>query len=225
MPASLSFGDTPQMQALLRKCGVYAVRQNGIAVVRDDMKGNAGLIAHVGRRPQAICAGQCGGNGGGNNGDPFAVSYDGVSIGSVSSVVGLGFASDIAAYPYSNAQDQWDDFAFALFMANSGTFYGPYYSVPQSNNCVGQMLEAIGSAISGLFTWLATNAIRVFGTAASNVVFWAKAALAGELTIAEAASAILAVLSSPELLAAIAAVGLAILTVAAIYEYIQCMRG
>ena len=82
----------------------------------------------------------------------------------------------------------------------------------------------------GFGTWLVANAQKyAAGQALKNVLFWLQNAQAGEVTWAECMESVLATLGASEVLAAIGAWiavgGAAILTVAAIYEYIRCMNG
>lgn len=227
MPGPLAFADTPRMQALLRANGILAVRQNGAAIVRDDMKSNAAFVKHA-TRPLIVaapnpfsCDTECT--------DGFEGDYDGIPLGPVSTGYVLDVEWGLAPY-YGDTVDAYEDWFFALNYPWGSVAYGPTYTVAPSDNCVTETLNAIGSAIVGFGSWLVANAQKyAAGQALKNVLFWLKNAQAGEVTWAECMEAVLATLSATEVLAAIGAWiavgGAAILTIAAIYQYIRCMNG
>ncbi len=191
------------------------------------MKDNAGFLRHA-VRPFIVvapnpfsCDVQCE--------DGFQGYYDGVPLGPVSTGYVLDVEYGLGPY-YGDTVDAYVDWAFALSFPYGSIVYGPVYTMAPATNCVTETLEAIGSAITAFGSWLMANAQKyVAGKALSNLIFWLKNALAGEVTWAECMEAVLGTLGAAEVLTAIGAWvavgGAVILTVATIFEYIRCKTG
>ncbi len=186
------------------------------------MKGNAALVKSVLRpggslRPEELIA-----HGGGGGQDGFAVSYDGISLGTTTSYAGFGSIGN-----YWGFEPTFWNWAF-VFGAITGdpVVYGPVYVIaPIPTNCGPEALSTITVAASALAKWLASNA----GAAYKALVGFAfDEYAAGEIGAVEFLGACLAGLSAPEVSAGLLTVG-AGLTLAAVlaayWSYLKCVSG
>lgn len=221
-PAALK--DTPEMQALLRRWNLLAVRENGVGVVRDDMKWNTTLVKRVTRPAMLIC-GCSGGGGGGDEG--FDAEIDGVSVGSISSVAGLGFTAYSANYPYLDAQAQYDEMTVALnAVGNGGYFYGPTYTVGMSpaQACAENLFNSVDSAMKQLAVFIGSVAAAAskYGIT-SGVLASARGLLAGTVSLEGFLDVILATFTVSALAEILIDAGIGI-AASLLVEYLWCLK-
>ena len=145
-----SFGNTQSMQEFMRTNGLLAIRRQGVTVVRDDMRMNEEFVKHATRRfranPMMVqapgmfqCSFQCD--------DGFQGAYDGIEIGPVST--SWVYGAELGLASYGDTIDGYLDWLFAVSYPQNTYYYGPTYimNAPNSPNCLGEELAAIGSAL------------------------------------------------------------------------------
>lgn len=213
-----TFSDNARLQALMARNSVAMIRQGGEAVLRSDLKSNIALATHA-ARPFMIRA--PGGGGGDSIDDDFAVEYDGVAIGGVSTAFVGGTDWNIAIY---NSQDSINDYFDLLYAVDtpSGFYYGPVYTTP-SPACNGNFASIIAAAAAAVYNWLqkAGAALLVGQLRTAWAAYGAEA-----ITAEEFIGVALAILTAPELLAALASAAVVIslaALVAAIWSYRDCI--
>jgi hypothetical protein len=215
------FADTPRMQALLQRNGLLAIREHGVGIVRDDMKSNVAFVKRV-TRPAMISCG-CSGGGGSSDGG-FSVEYDGVSIGGVSAVVGLGFEAFSANYSYMNSQEQFDEFMWALDAVNDGGYcYGPIYTVPTPISCAEQLFGSVSSAMKQLAIFIGSVAASAARYGITNgVLSSANGFLTGSVSLEGFLDVLLAVFSFSALSEILIDAGIGI-AISLLVEYLWCL--
>lgn len=138
--------DTPEMQALLYRQGLLGVRQDGLAVIRDDMKADVALVHHLTRvrvlNPDILACGV------GSSCQPqnyFTVELDGIpiattstySLGSTETFDSCGVNLNVALYA-SSTSGYFDLAASSLIngpACAASPVYGPTYTVAKPVAC------------------------------------------------------------------------------------------
>jgi hypothetical protein len=175
----LAFSDTPAMQELLTKNGLLAVRENGIAIVRDDMKTNPAFVKRATRPFIVLCGCATGGDGDSDGG--LSVEFDGIPLGFSSSVSTTTGTFEFGGYGTAYGGDS--DFLTGLIAPGDTPLYGAEYSAAGSFNdasCVESEMETIIAAAGAFYAYM-KNLIDA-GKADPQVRALYLAYTAGELT-------------------------------------------
>jgi|GEM_PF-4937898 len=217
---SLPLEDNPRTQDILSRNGIFGVRENGIAVLRSDLKDDAALVKHMSRPYTVPCRFNCGGLTGYGGGDGFTVEYDGIPIG----MVGNGFFEDGTALDFAlysaDSNFFWD---ISTAFAYDGNYnYGPVYTIPRPIACAEQIITNVKNLAIVLVGAAINTLLSKYGPGTVAVVRSARGLIAGVVSLEGFCDVLISAISFvavSELLADFA-VGL---TIGMILDYFGCL--
>lgn len=227
--AVLPFRDTPEIQALLYKQGLLAVREKGIAIIRDDMKSNPAFVKHA-VRPAIIYCGTGIGCNNGNNSDQFTIELDGVPVSTVSTfTLGSGGGPcglNLSTALYISSSTGWFDLGAGSLLDSSSCpaspYYGPIYSVPKPIACGNEIAGSI-KTLATLLVGAALNTLQSkYGQGIVAVVTSARGFLAGTVSLAGFCDVLISALGAATLGEVLLDFAIGV-TVGAILAYLACL--
>lgn len=213
------------MQQLLHQNGLLAIRENGVAFIRNDMKSNPAFVKHAMRPLIRSCQGIPGCQQGVPPDQVLTTEYDGVPAGYMNTSFVGSSQWNVAVY-YGNA-DYWTDIIFASAISGYPATYGPtYIGTNQAKNCLENEWQTIVAGAAAVKTYI--DKLKALGEANSEVVDLAAEYSAGEIGALDFLADALAILGFAAIGEARenAAVGFTVgALIFAIWDYLKCETG